>query len=66
MHGIGNPVPVWGRGFYLDNSDTPGSTYIQLDNLDLGPSFAIALWYKAYNFDSLWTSASKRNAEGSF
>ena len=52
------PLAIWGRGFYIDNSETSNGTYIQLDNLNLGPAFAVAMWFKADNFDCLWHSYS--------
>lgn len=54
------PIPVYGRGFYIDNLKviSEARQYISLENLDKGPIFSLGIWYKADNFDQLYESYS--------
>jgi hypothetical protein len=47
----GDPIAVYGRGLYFDGADD----YFTLTNIDLGPEFSLAFWFKADLFDSLFT-----------
>ncbi len=53
----GDPIAVYGRGLYFDGADD----YFTLTNIDLGPEFSLAFWFKAKLFDSLFTVYNTRD-----
>jgi len=53
----GSPEAAHGRGFYFTNldADTNARTYFKITPLVRPLSYAMVIWYKASNFDSIAT-----------
>ena len=45
-----DPYPVYGRGMHFN-----GETSATLENLNMGPEFSLSIWFRASEFQTLFT-----------